>query len=108
MNRDAAAFLVRLAELLREAGWAEKGGYVVRDPHTDAVVDRTVWVPRCEWWRDKPEDLTEKRAHEVLFAALRGRKLGARQRRHLAYLIDVAQRPDEREGWEGDGDGERR
>jgi hypothetical protein len=84
--------LAALERVLDGCGWDEVGGRLIRaDGDSGPVVGRTVWIARCEWWRDRPAGLTEKRARAVVELALHGCRLGGRQRRYLGFLVGVAE-----------------
>jgi hypothetical protein len=83
--------LAALDRVLDACGWDEVGGRLIRAGGWDGpVTGRTVWIPRAEWWRDRPDGLTEKRARAVVGDALAGKRLGCRQRRYLEFLVEVA------------------
>lgn len=73
-----------------ETGWAEKGGYVIRDPETEQVTGRTTWVPNAEWWKDRPKGLKEEQVHAAVDKALAGEKLSKRERAMVEYMTEVA------------------
>jgi hypothetical protein len=85
--------LAALDQVLDACGWDEIGGRLIRAAGDEGpVVGRTVWIPRAEFWRDRPPGLTARRAREVVARALAGdRKLGPRQRRYLAFLVETAE-----------------
>jgi hypothetical protein len=91
--------LTALGAVLEGCGWAEVGGRIIRDA-SDRVCGRTPWIPRHPWWLERPEGLTERRAHQVVALALEGRTLGDRQRAYLAWLVAQA---DELARGEGEG-----
>jgi hypothetical protein len=83
--------LSALERVLDACGWDQAGGRLLRaDGDQGAVIGRTSWIARAPWWEGRPEGLTERRAHQVVRLALAGALLGARQRRYLAWLLDVA------------------
>lgn len=79
-----------LAAMKDETGWAERGGQVIRNPETGEVVGRTGWIPRAEWWPERPKGLSEEQIHAAVDKALRGAKLGAREKRVVEFMRDVA------------------
>jgi hypothetical protein len=84
--------LAALERVLDGCGWDEVGGRLLRKYGDEGpVIGRTVWIARCQWWHERPEGLTEKRARAVVTKALRGCPLGPRQRRYLAFLVNVAE-----------------
>lgn len=97
---ELASVLGQLAELVKSAGWDQEGGRLIRDAEGRAC-DRTTWIPRAEWWSEKPPDMTEARMCEAIAAALEGRKLQARQRRHLMFIRAIAAEELERRGGPG-------
>lgn len=78
-----------LAGMRTETGWAEEGGALVRDPNTDQVTGRTSWVPRAEWWPERPKGLTEDQILRTIDKAMAGEKLGIRERRMVEFMRDV-------------------
>jgi hypothetical protein len=84
--------LAALERVLAGCGWDQEGGRLLRaDGDQGPVIGRTTWIARAPWWHDRPEGLTERRAWEVIDAALTGRRLGDRQRRYVKWLIEVAE-----------------
>lgn len=92
-----------LEGMAMEAGMAERGGQLIRDPITRHVIGRTKWVPRSEWWMDRPgkPQMSEKEVRRLVDLALRGRTkaLGPKQRETLNWMLDriVAQLPTKEE-----------
>jgi hypothetical protein len=86
--------LTALDRVLDGCGWDEVGGRLIRayGPDGDGpVIGRTSWVARAPWWHDRPAGLTEKRARQVIEAALSCRRLGPRQSRYVRWLLEVAE-----------------
>ncbi|WP_018865146.1 hypothetical protein [Thioalkalivibrio sp. ARh3] len=81
-------YLDRLPEMAAEAGWAEEGGHLLRDAD-GRVSGRTTWVPRQEWWMDRPSGVTERVVHEAVNKAQRGELLNAAEKRAVSFLFDV-------------------
>ena len=46
----------KLRDLGSRSGWAERGGYVIRDPKSGEVSGRTQWVPNDYWWEGMPRN----------------------------------------------------
>ncbi len=73
------------------AGWAERGGRLLRD-ESGQVTGRTKWLPRSEWWAAYKASgkgtLSETAAKAALQAALDGQPLTAKQQALLEFLAD--------------------
>lgn len=72
-----------------QAGWAERGGNVLMDPD-GKVLGRTVWIPREQWWADRPGDLNEEGVQQAVLKAMAGAKLGAKQQRIVEFMVEAA------------------
>ena len=72
-----------------QAGWAERGGNVLMDPD-GKVLGRTVWIPREQWWADRPGDLNEEGVQQAVLKAMAGGKLGAKQQRIVEFMVEAA------------------
>lgn len=87
-----------LANMAREAGWEQEGGHIIRmteDPaHPDyaIVTGRTQWIPRADWWPERPAKLNEAQVKEAVRKALAGEKLSAKETRAVDYMLDVVDR----------------
>jgi hypothetical protein len=82
----------RLREMIGESGWAERGGRLLREhsehgPDDGAVVGRTKWIPKHEWWGGKPKGLTEANVARII-------------ERGLAGQIDAGAKKADRVAWE--------
>lgn len=86
-----------------EAGWAQIGGMLdlgrlaadgLLDEHGNptklGTVAFTEWIPRAEWWRDRPDGLSAGKVQEAVRKALAGEKLKAAERRTVDYMTEVA------------------
>ena len=83
--------LVRhVAATIESAGWEERGGYLLRDPETSEVIGRTKWIPRSQWWAERPDYLSERQTAGILLKHLRLLPLTARERRCLDHLMRTA------------------
>jgi len=78
-----------LTAMKDETGWAEEGGRVIRDATTDEVVGRTKWLPRADWWPDRPKGLTESQVHDAVDKALAGQPLKAREQSMIDFMTQV-------------------
>jgi len=101
---DIRALLQHMGE--SEAGWETIGGrldiarYVAAGGTLDefgrptklGTVAFTEWIPRAEWWRDRPGPgkLNEKETRAAVRKALAGEKLNKREARTFDYLLEVA------------------
>jgi len=87
---EVADELEQLARALRQMGWDEIGGKLLRCEETGRVIGRTKWIPRAPWWAERPFWFNEQQCAGVVHKMLRGRSLTQLERRVLAYLIEVA------------------
>jgi hypothetical protein len=76
-----------LRTMAGEAGWAEIGGRIIRDPDTGEVTGRSKWIPKAEWWPGKPEGMTEVDFRKAVDKAIAGKPLGDRQRLGVEYAL---------------------
>jgi len=89
-----------LQNMAQESGWAEEGGRIIRmtedpeSPDYNIVTGRTQWVPRADWWPDRPDKLNEAQVKEAVRKALAGDKMSARESRTVDYMLDVVDRED--------------
>lgn len=77
-----------LTALRFETGWEQEGGRLLMDPEGN-VLGRTSWIPREQWWADRPKGLTEVQVHEAVAKALAGNKLGQRQQAIVQFMTEV-------------------
>lgn len=90
-------FREQLTYMRGETGWIEHGGRMIRKTEDfssidyKTVVGRTQWVPRAEWWPDRPHGLNSAEVETAIDKALSGETLGARQQDIVDYLLDVAE-----------------
>jgi hypothetical protein len=80
-----------LGRLKSEFGWAEWGGSMLRD-QDGSVSGRTAWIPRAEWWRERPAGMSEPRAQAALQKILDGKPMGKREKAYADFLMSIAQR----------------
>jgi len=92
-NPDVQESLKRYAQ---EAGWAQKGGGILRevaDDYSSPVVGRTTWIPNKAWWSDRPVtlkgDMNGEATRRAINKAYRGEKLTADERRMVDFLIKL-------------------
>jgi hypothetical protein len=76
-----------LRTMAGEAGWAEIGGRIIRDPDTGEVTGRSKWIPKAKWWPGKPEGMTEVDFRKAVDKAIAGKPLGDRQRLGVEYAL---------------------
>lgn len=101
-NPDVHAGVLWMAQ---SAGWQEVGGLAMRNQAGD-FVGRTSWLPREEWYFDKPADLREEHFAGAARKMERGGELSLPERRALDFMIhyitaaDMAPEPET--GWSPD------
>ena len=78
-----------LEALKSQTGYAEVGGRLLRDEATGDVTGRTSWVPKMEWWPDRPKGLTEKQAIAAMDKAAKGEPLTKREKRLVDYMLEM-------------------
>lgn len=95
------------AEILRgmgeRAGWAERGGQVIRRLESEDessrgligagqgdVVGRTQWLPKDDWWPGRPGAYNEDQTRAIIEKGIAGQRLGPRQREYFDYLVETA------------------
>lgn len=87
-----------LQNMAQEAGWAQEGGRIIRmtedasSPDYGIVTGRTEWIPRADWWPDRPDKLNEFQVKEAVRKALRGETMSPREARTVDYMLDVVDR----------------
>lgn len=86
-DEDLRDQLVDMA--FHRAGWAERGGHLLMDPD-GKVLGRTVWIPREQWWADRPTDLNEEQVQQAVLKAMSGSVLGAKQQRIVEFMVEAA------------------
>lgn len=92
-----------LTEMAKNAGWAERGGRLLRenmDDNTSAVIGRTQWIPKEPWWTDRPHALNENQVREAVRKALADEPLTRKERDMVQYMIDYSSA--ERAHYEGE------
>lgn len=91
LNPEVRTELERMA---RNAGWAEKGGRMIReggeDGGTGPVVGRTMWIPKEDWWAQRGVNLNEEQTRKAVRKALDGEPLGSREQKLIDYMTRVA------------------
>lgn len=75
-----------LRAMSQEAGWAERGGLMLRGPDGE-VTGRTPWIPRAEWFRAGMENQPETLAADIDKMA-RGEPAPAKSRRTIEGMIE--------------------
>lgn len=83
-----------LRSMAAQAGWAQRGGELLRDEN-DNVVGRTTWVPNDPWYAELPERLNREATIEAVRKAIAGERLGAKERRVVDYMLDAIERSRE-------------
>jgi hypothetical protein len=78
-----------LANVLREMGWEECGGYLLRD-EAGEVSGRTKWIPRAQWWAARPFPFSEDQCAGIVLKLLNGGKLTRRMTECVAHLLRIA------------------
>lgn len=80
-----------LAGYQNTAGWAERGGRLLRD-ESGQVTGRTTWLPRDAWWAAYKASgkgtLNEAQAKAALQAAIDGQPLNEKAQALLEFLAD--------------------
>lgn len=77
---------VNVQDIRSEIGWAETGGKIIRDPETGDVTGRTKWIPKSDFWKDRPDKgLTEKEAHGILDKLGTDVSFTPKERRFIEY-----------------------
>lgn len=88
---DYRAELVAMRE---ETGWAQVGGHLIREVDRGGekpeVIGRTTWIPKSEWWQERPKGLTEAQSKAAIDKALGGEKLSVREQRLIDYMLGWA------------------
>ena len=79
--------LQRIADLVAQAGWAQKGGHLYRT--ADGKAQRTTWLPKADWWLERPDQTTQKDFEETLRRLQAGEKLSPKQARVYDFLNDL-------------------
>lgn len=79
-----------------EAGWAQKGGSILRevaDDYSSPVIGRTTWIPNKLWWSDRPVslkgDMNGAATRNAINKAFNGEKLTADERRMMEFLVKL-------------------
>lgn len=90
-----------LERLRSEVGWYQEGGKAQIHPDTwfdlpfaeaekmRAKAGSTSWIPRSEWWKERPVKINEKDSLEAIDRALKGEKLKPNQRKFIDYVERV-------------------
>lgn len=81
--------LAALAQVLHQAGWEERGGYLLRNERGE-VTGRTKWIPRAQWWAERPDKFSERHYAGIVLKHIRGGRLTKRETACLMYLIEIA------------------
>lgn len=94
--RDDSELRTTLESMSHNAGWEEEGGKLLRksndfdDPDYNVITGRTKWIPRADWWPDRPKDFNETRTREVIKKALTDEPLANDERRYIEFLVGAA------------------
>tara|TARA_R110000868_G_scaffold411755_1_gene708893 strand:- start:3776 stop:10798 length:7023 start_codon:yes stop_codon:yes gene_type:complete len=96
-------FRKALEEMGRDAGWAEIGGSILREragweaegePNRGAVVGRSEWIPRAEWYERMQASAANmpgvggKSVRDAVRKALMGEKMTAGEKRAVTWMMD--------------------
>lgn len=80
-----------------EAGWAERGGNLMREFGDEGeVTGRTQWIPKAEWWPDRPgagkanRKLNEAQVAEAVRKHMAGEPLKPLEQQTVEYMSQVA------------------
>jgi len=79
-----------------EAGWIEEGGKLLRasndfnHPEYNIITGRTKWLPRADWWPDRPRGFNEQKTRATVAKALTGEKLSKPERRLIDFMVEVS------------------
>lgn len=82
--------------MANEAGWEQEGGKMLRasndfnDPDYNKVTGRTQWLPRAEWWPDRPKGFNERQVRAIVTKALAGEKLSKPDQRLIDFMTQVS------------------
>ena len=92
---DLQAMIQDMAE--NETGWAERGGFLLRSGSEVAgeeTISRTKWIPKAEWWPDRPAQgkkrLNEAEVSEAIRKHIAGEPLKPLEQRTLEYMGMIA------------------
>jgi hypothetical protein len=85
-----------------EAGWAERGGRIIRENGKEGeVTGRTPWVPASDWFgamrKAMPKGASlahEKDIQAAVEKAIKGEKLSAAQQRTVDFMLEEIRRRD--------------
>jgi hypothetical protein len=101
---------VDLEPLRSEIGWHEYGGRIIREQQSvddvvrglvgaqGEVVGRTKWIPRSDFWPNRPVKISERDAHTALDKAAKGESLTKTESRFVEYArSEMEKRTKERE-----------
>lgn len=86
---EVADKLHRLADAIASVGWEEKGGYLIRGDDGQ-VVARTKWIPRAQWWAERPHRFSEQQTAGILLKHVTGKELTRTERACLLHLVEAA------------------
>lgn len=92
---DLQAMIQDMAE--NETGWAERGGFLLRSGSEVAgeeTISRTKWIPKAEWWPDRPAQgkkrLNEAEVSEAIRKHIAGEPLKPLEQRTVEYMGMIA------------------
>lgn len=86
----APEYRSELETMAKNAGWQETGGRMMRDEEGN-VTGRTSWIPREDWWPNRPDKLNPAQVQEAVRKALAGEPLKAAEKRTIDYMLESAQ-----------------
>lgn len=92
---EVADKLHQLADAIASVGWEQKGGHIIRD-EDDQVVARTKWIPRAQWWAERPHRFSEQQTAGIALKYLSGKELTRTERAcflHLIEIVGIAEQP---------------
>jgi hypothetical protein len=85
-----ADLLRNLADVIQSAGWDERGGYLIRNDRGEPV-SRTKWLPRAQWWAERPYSFSERQCAGILLKHIKAERALTRRELHcLRDLLRVA------------------
>lgn len=76
-----------ISDLVSQAGWAQKGGHLYRD--ANGKPNRTTWLPKQDWWMERPDGTTQKDFEETLRRLQTGSQLAPKHEKIADFLYDL-------------------
>lgn len=86
-----------LRYMAQNAGWAQRGGSIIRKtndfnhPDYNTITGRTQWIPNQQWYQDLTERLPPAETKAAVEKYLTGGKLKAKERRVVEDMLSHAQ-----------------